>query len=346
MGLMVTGRADATRFIDELLAEEPLWLLAEHFDDSSEGLSARIADLEELISTLEPAERAQAELVLSGWKHADPLPPRPGKDDTAAQVAWIVELARQRFDFRWGRERSYIPTSRELLRPELAGLVYELADRLGMREPHQAHGEYDLVVVLGGLIRANVNRSALAASLLSGGSVRAPQVTGLAGVRELGPGELDLARGLGCPFSTEQDSLAWGLQQAFGTKGSAWSAASPGIISLSETTGPLVTCGTAPTPGTKGRADTQSAFQWLLDAVPGITTSASRVLCVTSAIYWIDGHIRLLTQLPTGCELVTTGTAGGNENPLLAQTYLSQQYLQEIKSAINALPGLLSWAAT
>ena len=344
MGPMVTGQQDARAFAAELVANPRLWRLARSFDDSPAGLPARIDYLRRIAAELPPQDQQQAVLILEGWQSADALPGMPEDADLGARVLWLREFARQRFDFRWGKERSFIPTTQELLEPAVAELVYGIADDWGMSSPNEAAGDYDLVVVLGGLIRANVNRSALAAQLLGDALVKAPKVAALAGSRQLGPGEIELARQIGCPVDTEEESLAWGMARAFGTSASSWTSSSPGIDALSDTGDRVVMCGTAPTPGTGGRADTQTAFQWLLGAVPGITTSTSRVLCVTSAIYWIDGHIRLLTQLPVGCELVTTGTAGVNADPLLAQTYLSQQYLQEVKSAINALPGLLAWA--
>lgn len=343
---MVSSKAEARDFVRHLTGTPELWRVVSAFQDTPAGLAERIADLARIRTRLTGDEADHADRVLAGWRQAPPAPPLDRDGDLEQLVAWMRGLAEHRWDFRHGRERDYIPTSGELLSPDLADGVYALADVWGMRAPTQPEGRFDHILVLGGLIRANVNRPCTAAELLAAGQVSAPSVIGLAGERAFSPIESALADGLGCPERSEQGSLRWGLARAFGTSDSTWTTTdSPALDELTDVpSGVRVRCGAAPAhDGT--RVHTGSAFSWLVSRGASLVQPGSRLLSVTTAIYWIDGHIRLLTQMPEDSHLVTTGTPASNTDPLLQQTYRSQHYLQEVKAALDALPRLMDWAA-
>jgi hypothetical protein len=52
-------------------------------------------------------------------------------------------------------------------------------------------------------------------------------------------------------------------------------------------------------------------------------------------VYWIAGHISLLTRVPPGATLTTVGADPARALPGLAQAFRSQHYLKEIKTAID-----------
>jgi len=175
--------------------------------------------------------------------------------------------------------------------------------------------------------------------------VQAASVVGLASARAMSSIELKLAGLLGCDEVSEEGSLRWGMRKAFGSDESQWRVDDEGLEWLEPPTSPEVRLVTAPRDAEGRRAQTGTALDRLFEN-RSIVTPSSSILFVTTEIYWIDGHIRLLTRMPEGSRLATAGSARNfsYEGDQLIQTYRSQHYLQEVRSALDALPALLAWA--
>lgn len=348
---------DIGPFAEQLLSSPELWELVEAFSDGREGMAQRRSELSEIIlrnhktdpeGTLydpdRPTERdavAQAGLVLASWTFVEDcgLPPKGGTP--AARMNWLKRFAARRWDFRVGQERDFIPARQELLNPRLTGLVYSLARSWGMRTPEPAHGTYDHVIVLGGLLRANFNRPAAAAEMIAGGAVSTRSVVGLGAPRPMSRGELLLAEQIGCSARTEQAALEAGLEQAFGFGTQAWeSTGSSNLRQAQLADGTVVRSAGAPINPDGSRANTGGAFGWFMEE-SRLVQPGQDILSVTTPIYWIAGQISLMTKVPPGTTVTTVGADPANALPGLSQTMRSQHFLQEIKSAIDMLAGSL-----
>lgn len=342
----VTTHEDAVALIRSMTTDPGLLALVEAFDD---GFPHIVDHIMGLLSSLPDAEREHSRKVLSAWKSVtadtDPIP-----DHSADRVSWLLGFAGDRWDFRCGSERDQIPTSVELLPEREAQLVYDIADRWGMRSPRPASGTFDGIIVLGGLIRANLNRPQAAADALASGAVRARFVVGLTGDRAMSPQELQLAEALEVTGTTEQEALAVGLSRSFNCPMEAWQVGSQAGHPVWRQSGPdglQISLVLAPPRDESGqRASTSSSFEWFAKS-SGLVGDSARLLSITTPIYWIQNHIDLLTKLARFGNDATVVTAGGTVDVIpgeLTPPYRSQHYLQEIKSAIDALPKLQEWA--
>lgn len=344
---MVETPDDARDLLAVMTSDPRVRALSEHF---TTGFPSVLEHLQKVMATLPPSEQAQADVIQYQWLNAPEVLGRL-PDAPVAALAWLTSMASPRWDLRAGAERDAIPASAELLPAEVCDLVYGLAQDWGMRSPRPAVGDFSGIVVLGGLVRANLNRPQAAADALAAGDVSADYVVGLTGDRPLSDAEVDLAGQMGLQGRTEQDSMTEGFERAFDFAPDSW-------INGIEHGRPVRRCrlpsGTellivlAPPRDEEGRkrASTGSSFEWFA-RTSGLVDESSRLLVITTPIYWIQNHIDVLTKLAGAGSAARAVTAGGTAEVMpsnLVQPYRSQHYLQEIKSAFDALPKLLAWA--
>ncbi len=344
----LTSTAELEPFAEYLLGSPELWDLVEAFSDGPHGMPQRRTDVADVVlsgALADPSEVAQAGRVLAQWTLPLPDAGSPPSSGVRERIAWVSKFAARRWDFRIGKERDFIPTSGELLHADLAEKVYQVARKWDMLTPAPAQGRYDHVIVLGGLLRANFNRPRAAAELLSSGSATSPSVVGLGAPRPMSDAEVGLAETIGCDATTEQAALERGLEAAFGFSGSAWGPTDrPNLRQAHLGDGLIIRSAGAPMNPDGTRANTGGAFGWFMED-SGLVRPGQSILSITTPIYWIAGHISLMTRIPAGSTLTTVGADPARALPGLEQTFRSQHYLQEIKTAIDVLAKVIPPAA-
>ncbi|AVT36179.1 hypothetical protein [Plantactinospora sp. BB1] len=305
---------------------------------------------------------------LTGWARSRPLrdlvaafgAELPDRLAPAKLLGWLDDFSARHWDFRSRNgavERDEVVET--ALDPAVAELVRSAAGALGLAGPRPVPGRrYDHLLVLGGLARSCLQRTAYAARLVDTGAVEAGEIAALGSFRPLRPAELHrlhvpadrhrmrldggyevdamdlgIRAAFGCPTAVEQRRSAGGIDHR------SWSVAvyrPPGR--------PVVRVLAAPStePATR-RAHTSDTYHfWAAELGP---SAGDRVLVLTSQIYVPFQHcdaIRTLT-LGYGCQVDTVGldpaalSGYGPAEPLGAD-----RYLQEIRSAIRSIGNLLS----
>jgi len=239
-------------------------------------------------------------------------------------------------------------------------LAVAAARALGLVEARPpASTEYDHVLVLGGLVRANVWRSAYAAHLLHSGRVHAPVVTALTAFRELARNDAEpaldepsLLTAFGLPSrGTEAEVMEDSLIRAFGLDSPLTTSVQGGWddehgrfrVAAHVSPELSVDLVAAPNPKSPNRANTgQTMTYWAEEVVhlrPGQT-----ILFVTSNIYVPFQHAAAVQNLGLrfGARVETVGVDHTLIEPApMPQTFRGVHYLQEIRSAVRAYRQLL-----
>lgn len=329
---------DINPFTRYLLDQPELGVLLSAFGAGNQGLAQRRRDLAELILGKTFEETTQAGLVLANWTTVDDDDTPPLTGSTSETMAWLKAFVSRRWDFRVGKERDFIPVNAEMLSAATAEAAYSLARKLGMLTPEPAKGDFDHVIVLGGLLRANFNRPGAAAEMIATGSVTTRSVVGLGALRPMSAEELGLAQAIGCPATNEQEALEFGLARAFGFQHEDFTPTSVANLRQVELENGITVRSAGAPIGPDGRPNTGGAFGWFVDKSELVRPGGS-ILCVTTPIYWIAGQISLMKRMPAGTTLTTIGIDPTKALPGLGQTFRSQHYLQEIKTAIDVLAG-------
>jgi UDP-3-O-[3-hydroxymyristoyl] glucosamine N-acyltransferase len=314
------------------------------------GLPEAIAHVSRIRSALAPDERRQAKAILEMWRHPTHLdPPAPG------DLEGLANFVSTRWDMRLGAERDAIPTAPDFLPPSWADASLRMARALDWLDPTSAVGHFDCVIVLGGMVRANLVRTAYAATLLREKAISTPLVVGLTAERMLSPGECSIADQLGVAGLHERRSMADGLLHAFAqelgpdARGKFDRVARPdepvtqrASLRWDEDEVVLMIL-TAPRNIDGTRPSAAQCLEWLISNVQ--LPELNRVLIVTSPVYRVQNHIDALEALAWArleAEVVTVGSDGtaplGRED--LRQVYQPQHYLQECKALVDALQRL------
>lgn len=262
----------------------------------------------------------------------------------------------ERWDTRRGAERNL--AAQLTLTPAQEDLVLAAARALGLVDAtHPTRSSYDIVFVLGGLVRACVVRPGYAARLIRAGEVATAQVVALGGHRPFGGNEFELAARAGLPEVTEEyEALDAGTRLAFGLgtpdaeegevsalPGGTWS-----VRSYTDATGLAVRVAAAPSSvPAQRRADTADTYDWFARRLTQLQPGQS-VLAVTTAIYVPAQQAAALRMLalPFGVDVETVGVVPGEVSPALAQSFTPSNYLQEIRSAIRSYRALYAAAST
>ncbi|MEO3747188.1 hypothetical protein [Plantactinospora sp. B5E13] len=315
------------------------------------------------------ASRAEVTAGVVGWVCAPPLRDLvaafggglPDRLPPAELLEWLDGFSAVYWDFRsrsGSVERDEINVSE--LPPETVELVGAAATALGLVEPRPAPTHrYDHLLVLGGLARSCLHRTAYAAELVRGGDVTVDEVAALGSFRPLRPAEtadLDLPESPGAPLGYEVDVMDVGIRLGFGYAEPAEERASTGPIthhswavrSYRPADGPPVHVLAAPStePETR-RAHTSDTYHFWADEVR--PAAGDRVLVVTSQLYVPFQHCDAVRSLRFGygCRVDTVGLdparlgATGGTGP---QRYAPHQYLQEIRSTVRSMRNLLGAA--
>lgn len=280
-----------------------------------------------------------------------------------SQLAYLDEFTAAAWDFRrrvkeGPRERNQVDTDAVTGADE--DLVVDAADALGLVRPRPPrYRDYDHVVMLGGLVRANIWRTAYAAHLLSHG-ISAGNVVAISAYRDLARNDDDpsldefrLLEAFGLPHrSYEWEVMQDGLANAFGLpaftaqRQSDPEAEGPERFRVAEAAadGRTVSLIVAPALDPGRRANTADGYRYWADQVQHVKPG-ERVLAVTTCIYVPYQHAVALQHLalPFGCSVDTVGidfeAIGDDPNP---QRFRGAHYLLEIRSALLAYRQLVS----
>ncbi|MFE5187104.1 hypothetical protein [Streptomyces sp. NPDC056628] len=274
-----------------------------------------------------------------------------GKGDAAERLARLDVFTR-RWDTRRGRERNLADDLP--VRPEQRQLVRAAAEALGLcGGTRLRYGHYEHVLVLGGLIRACLARTAYAAQLIRTGRVTAGSVTALGGHRPFLGDEFELAALAGAPeLAEEYEALDFGTRRAFGLQtpesvagehselpGGTWAVRTyrtPGRLPVRVVAAPS-------SEPERRRADTADSYAFFAERIaepePG-----ERLLLVTTALHVPAQHataVRML-QLPFAVEVDTVGIEPSRAPEPARRPSGATSYLLEIRSTVRALAHLLA----
>lgn len=242
-------------------------------------------------------------------------------------------------------------------------LVIAAADALGLVRPRPPkYSDYDHVLMLGGLVRANLWRTAYAAHLLNHG-ISAGNVTAISAYRSLASNDADpsldefkLLEGFGLPRRDyEWEVMEDGLRRAFGLpeftvereSGASAEASQRFRVASAAADGQRVSLVVAPAPEPGRRANTADGYRYWADQVQHVKPG-ERILAVTTCIYVPYQHAIALQHLalPFGCSVDTVGidfsSIGDDPNP---QRFRGAHYLLEIRSALLAYQQLVTMLA-
>lgn len=310
---------------------------------------------------------------IAGWVHSEPLQAlirgfggNVPAGSLAAELAYLDEFTAATWNFR--RRVKDGPLERNQIDADaVTGADEELAlaaaDALGLVGPRPPrYDSYDHVVTLGGLVGANIWRTAYAAYLLDHG-ISARNVVGISAYRNLVRNDKEPQRDefkLLEAFGLPQREYEWqvmedGLRRAFSlpdftvereSDPSAEGSARFRVASASAA-GRRVSLVVAPALVPGGRADTAAGYRYWADQVDHIKPG-ERILAVTTCIYVPYQHGVALQHLalPSGCSVDTVGidftAIGDDPNP---QQFRGAHYLLEIRSAILAYQRLVTMLA-
>lgn len=219
------------------------------------------------------------------------------------------------WDFRLGAERTSIPSSVDLLPPEIGAATSRLADVWGLSVVHTVNASVDVAFVLGGLLPSSLARVAFLSELVQSGQLTPGVIVGLAGHRYLTRLEAQAADAHGICAQTEAGALRQALEVAF--------CGYPFHLDV------------APDYGGR-RASTSSAFAWWLSNRTDVMSAA----VITTSIYRIQSHVAFQSQTNGDIPVLTASV----KNTGFASEPRTQHYLQEIKASLDAVSGLARWA--
>lgn len=279
--------------------------------------------------------------------------PRRGSHGTARWLSDLEDFSAI-WDYRRGRERNLVTDPSfpsEVIREVLAA-----AEQLGLRGPDAPKSpSYDVVVILGGLVRASLARPAFAAQLIDRGTITASRVVALGGHRPLAGDEIEMAESLiGAHARDELDAMDAGIRSAFqlgrpaavtgeqsDLVGGSWT-----VREYRGSNGLPIDVVAAPStePGIR-RANTADTYAWLAKE-SGLVSRGDRALIITTRIYspFQEADAWRMLRLPHGVLVEVVGIDPGEVDQRLAQRFAAHQYLQETRSAIRAMRLLLSAA--
>lgn len=252
-----------------------------------------------------------------------------------------------RWDTRQGRERNQATELPMTARQE--DLVFSAAAALGIRGGTRLRFErYDHVLMLGGLIRACLTRTAYAALLIDSGVVRTTSVTALGGHRPFIGDEFALAAAAGAPeLAEEYDAMDYGTRKAFrlGEPTSVEGEHSPlpggtwGVRRYRTETGLTVQVAAAPSSEPeRRRADTPDSYAFFAKRLAALQPG-ERLLMVTTPIYVPAQHAAAMRMLalPYEVEVDVVGNEPGVVSGAPAQSFSATRYLLEVRSTVRSL---------
>jgi hypothetical protein len=284
----------------------------------------------------------------SGWTW-------PADRDTAGLLAELVRQSAD-WDFRGRKERDFIGAEPARVNGRVIPdeLVLSAADALGLVQAEPVpDGTYTHLVVLSGLVRACVNRTAHAAALLEHG-LRAASTVVLGAHRELSEGEREQAGVLGLAAATDEaEAVLAAARRAFGLGepsesqlsapwSAGWDDARQGASAWFRWKDVEVVIAPSAEPAQR-RANTDDQLRYWA-AAAGIGP-ADRVLLLTTQIYVPFQQLvglRIL-GLERGCAVACCGVDAAT-SVIPPATFGGRSYLQEVRSALRAAGELMAAA--
>jgi hypothetical protein len=272
-----------------------------------------------------------------------------GRGDVEDRLARLDAFT-DRWDTRRGRERNQAD---ELpLSPEQKELVSAAAGALGMCGGTRLRFDhYDHVLMLGGLIRACLVRTAYAAHLLRSGQVTAGSVTALGGHRPFVGDEFVLAAEAGAPeLAEEYEAMDFGTRRAFGLDrpesvegeeselpGGTWA-----VRRYRTADGMPVQVVAAPSSRPeRRRADTLDTYAFFAEQIAELQPG-ERLLLVTTSLHVPAQHAAAvqMLKLPFGVEVDTVGNEPEVADGVFAPHFTPTKYLLEVRSTVRSLAHL------
>jgi hypothetical protein len=259
---------------------------------------------------------------------------------------FLEEFAARNWDYRQGQERNLAQAaSLSAEQEQLALVVAERLQMIGSSPPSRDH--YDVVLILGGLVRACLVRSRYAKELLANG-LRTDLIVALGSFRPLGGDEIALAGRLGLSGGDELEVMTVSMERAFGVE-QGWKDRGAvdamtnerWMVRSAKDSRPHMQVIAAPSSEPyRRRANTLDTYRFLVGQVP---EQVRTVLVVTNPIYVpYQGCVALqVFALEQGWTVETVG-AGASASDLggMTQPFGTQHYLQEIRSAISSMRSL------
>ncbi len=248
----------------------------------------------------------------------------------------------------------------DLIKGDDEQLVFAATEALGLRTPlPPKYTSYDHVVILGGLVRANIWRPAYAAHLLRE-DIATDGVTAISAFRPLAQNPDDPDKDeykLLDVFDLPQRRFEWevmedGLRRAFDlpeftVQMQSAADAQDGDrfrVASAESARQRVNLVVAPSYESGRRANTADGYRYWADQI-GHVKNGDRVLAVTTCIYLPYQHavaIQLL-GLPFGCSIDTVGVDTRIvDDSISPQIFRGVHYLQETRSAIRGYRQLVA----
>lgn len=270
----------------------------------------------------------------------------PSSISPAGLFDWYDDFSSRHWDFRAGRERNL--ASAPELTPAQEAAALEAAEAIGLpasRPPRRS--EYDVVLILGGLVRACVTRPRYARELVDAG-LKVGKVVALGGFRPLAGDEPHLAEQLNVAARNEFGAMLAGLKAAFPHAGEARVETSTGETpgnadwAIARFDDDLLSVIAAPSrdPGRR-RANTADTFAWWAGGVPDLPHK--HLLLITNPIYvpYQGAAATEALGIPIDVTVETAGiSAAAADLGPHTQPFGPANYLQEIRSAIRGYRSL------
>lgn len=310
-----------------------------------------------------PPEEARAKLVqdLARWIRSEPLavavspwggdPPLSGSAEEL--FAWYDAFSLRHWDFRGRRERDRAQQAD--LTDEQSEAAFRCATALGLIDAAPPRRrEYDVLMILGGLLRACIRRPRYARHLCDRGT-RVAETVCLGGYRPLGDPERRLAAELMVQADDELSAMVAGVMRAFEVTGpermdnpaSRRTNRDWQVVRFDDRADLTVIAAPSSQPAAR-RANTADTLRWWAQRNRAAERPGRSVLMITSTIY-VPYQQAVATQilgLDYGLDAEIVGMP--DKLPDLgapAATFTPTSYLQEIRSAVRGNRALLAAAS-
>lgn len=321
------------------------------------------------------AEEPTREVVLAeiaAWVRSEPLRAlvrrfgngEPAGESLADELAYLDSFTAGAWDFRAAdsgvaRERNQVDV--DAISGADERFAVTAAEALGLLRPRSPkYRHYDHVVVLGGLVRANIWRPAYAAHLLDNGIVAKNGVTAISAYRQLAVNphypdkdEPKLLAAFGLPSrSYEWEVMEDGLRRAFSLpaftveRESAPDAKDSDRfrVASAHSIAHRASLVVAPALERGRRANTADGYRYWAEQL-GCINPGHRVLAVTTCIYVPYQHAVAIQLLgfPFKCSIDTVGIDFNViDTSLSPPVFRGVHYLQETRSALRAYRNLVN----
>jgi hypothetical protein len=277
----------------------------------------------------------------------------PGVQSDLPCYLQALEHFSETWDYRGGKERDLAQAGQLL--EERQAQILRAARILGLREgfARPRAQRYDHCLILGGMIRACMTRSAWAAELARTG-VHLGDVTALGGFRSISRHESALARSAGLgDVEDEFHAMTAGMRRSFrvdddpvadGRYDTANPNRSWAVHRFAAAGTPLAVVAAPSSQPEARRANTADSYAWWAENIADLRPD-HRILLVTNSIYVPFQHadaVRILAAV-YGSAVETVGVPQNWRAGMPQQRFTAANYLQEMRSAIRSMRNLVDF---